>query len=260
MALTLFTLIRTAWISDDAAISLRTVLNFINGYGPVFNVGERVQAYTHPLWFFVISGLTWITGNVFYSSFALSIAASLAVIWLLITRVANTIWAGVFAAAIVLFSKAYSDYSTSGLENPLSHLLLVGIAIVAAHWHVSDSEKRFKPLCFFFILCGLLLLNRHDLALLAAPLALYVMWESRSQLGALLMAMTIGAVPIILWEAFSLFYYGIAVPNTAYAKLGAGISKSELIQQGWLYYANQPAMIPVTMAANVIGSRLIESA
>lgn len=37
-------LIRTAWVSDDAAITLRTVLNFINGYGPTFNVDERVQA------------------------------------------------------------------------------------------------------------------------------------------------------------------------------------------------------------------------
>ena len=32
-------------LSDDAAITLRTVLNFINGYGPTFNIDERV--YIH---------------------------------------------------------------------------------------------------------------------------------------------------------------------------------------------------------------------
>ena len=43
-------LVRTAWISDDALISLRTVLNVTHGYGLTFNIGERVQTFTHPLW------------------------------------------------------------------------------------------------------------------------------------------------------------------------------------------------------------------
>ena len=36
-------LIRTAWISDDAAITLRCVLNLLHGYGATFNIDERVQ-------------------------------------------------------------------------------------------------------------------------------------------------------------------------------------------------------------------------
>ena len=43
-------LLRTAWISDDGLISLRTVLNVTHGNGLTFNVGERVQTFTHPLW------------------------------------------------------------------------------------------------------------------------------------------------------------------------------------------------------------------
>ena len=46
----------TAWVSDDAMISFRQILNFISGDGIVFNFGERVQAFTHPLWFFLLSG------------------------------------------------------------------------------------------------------------------------------------------------------------------------------------------------------------
>jgi arabinofuranosyltransferase len=42
-------LVRTAWMCDDAFITLRTVDNFVQGYGLVWNVGERVQVYTHPL-------------------------------------------------------------------------------------------------------------------------------------------------------------------------------------------------------------------
>ena len=64
-----FILLRTAWLADDASFTVRTVLNWLNGAGPVFNVGERVQAYTHPLWFLVLSLFTFITNNVFFSLF-----------------------------------------------------------------------------------------------------------------------------------------------------------------------------------------------
>ena len=38
-----------AWVADDAFITLRTVDNLLAGYGPRWNVVERVQTYTHPL-------------------------------------------------------------------------------------------------------------------------------------------------------------------------------------------------------------------
>ena len=37
--------VRLAWLSDDAYITLRCVENLMRGHGPVWNVGERVQAY-----------------------------------------------------------------------------------------------------------------------------------------------------------------------------------------------------------------------
>ncbi len=43
-----------AWVSEDAFITLRYVNNMLHGFGPVFNVGERVQGYTHPLWFLLL--------------------------------------------------------------------------------------------------------------------------------------------------------------------------------------------------------------
>ena len=49
-AILALSLVRTAWLSDDAYISFRAADNILNGYGPVWNVGERVQAFTHPLW------------------------------------------------------------------------------------------------------------------------------------------------------------------------------------------------------------------
>ena len=36
---------------DDAYITLRYVRRWIDGSGPTWTDGERVQGYTHPLWF-----------------------------------------------------------------------------------------------------------------------------------------------------------------------------------------------------------------
>src|SRR6266566_9135446 len=121
----LLELIRTSWISDDAAITLRCVLNVIHGYGPTFNIAERVEPYTHPLWFLLISALTAITRHVFASTFILSISISVIALWVLLTRIARDFPAGVLAASVLLLSKAYVDFSSSGLENPLAHLLLL---------------------------------------------------------------------------------------------------------------------------------------
>ncbi len=46
-----FAFINTAWVTEDAFITFRSVDNFLKGWEPVWNVGERVHAYTHPLWY-----------------------------------------------------------------------------------------------------------------------------------------------------------------------------------------------------------------
>src|ERR1700756_4952216 len=48
-------LLRTAWLCDDAYITLRTVDNLVSGYGLRWNVAERVQTYTHPLWMLALT-------------------------------------------------------------------------------------------------------------------------------------------------------------------------------------------------------------
>jgi len=55
--------IKSAWLSDDAFITLRTVRNFNEGYGLVWNTHERVQAYTHPLWMLLLSLTYFVTSE-----------------------------------------------------------------------------------------------------------------------------------------------------------------------------------------------------
>ena len=64
LALTWFAacVVCAAWISDDAFITLRTIDNMLEGYGPRWNVIERVQTYTHPLWMLLTAGTCGLTG------------------------------------------------------------------------------------------------------------------------------------------------------------------------------------------------------
>lgn len=80
--------IRTAWLSDDAYITLRTVDNFVNGYGLRWNIAERVQAYTHPLWMFFLSGVCVVTHEAYFST-----------LFLYIIRIGGDFMSGRFLAA-----------------------------------------------------------------------------------------------------------------------------------------------------------------
>ena len=125
----LFVVIRTAWISDDAYITFRVVENFLHGYGPVYNLGERVQAYTHPLWFFVISGVYAVVNGIFgrfflaarlpWTVIIVSIGCSVGAVWVFARHIARTWWAAIAGVLLLTFSRAFTDYATSGLEEAL---------------------------------------------------------------------------------------------------------------------------------------------
>lgn len=243
-------LMRTAWIGDDAAITLRTVLNFIHGYGPTFNVAERVQAYTHPLWFLLVSALTALVRNPFVATFLLSIGLSLAVMWLLLARISPRAPGAMVAAAALLLSKAFVDYSTSGLENPLTHLLLLAAVLLA----LRAAERRDRASLALFATCGsLLYLTRPDVPLLVLPLAAWVAYRSRGRPATVAAALALGLLPALAWTAFSVYYYGFPFPNTAYAKLGTGIPLAERAMQGLRYWAHTLRADPLTVAFLLAG-------
>ena len=170
-----FVLMRTAWLADDASFTIRSVLNWVNGYGPVFNVGERVQAYTHPLWFLVLTLLTSITNNVFFSIFFISISLSLLNVWILIRHISLYFAGCLLAVVALLFSKAFIDYSTSGLENPLSHLFILLSSYYAFTFSKNPSNKY---LFLFTFAITLLYLTRQDLILCVMPLGIFFFFKA----------------------------------------------------------------------------------
>ena len=238
----------SAWLSDDAYITFRTVDNFINGFGLTWNVSERVQVYTHPLWMFILSAFYFITREIYFTSITISILISIGAVILLFYKLSNSITNTIFIGLILIFSKAYIDYSTSGLENPLTHLLIV-VFFIFYFKDEGEGNKLFK----LSLIASLAVLNRMDIFLIFLP-ALFIIYFSGNKLKGLLIAAA-GFSPFILWEIFSLFYYGFPFPNTAYAKLNTGISQIELIQQGFHYYLYSfylDPLTPIVLLAGII--------
>src|SRR5258706_11724750 len=69
-------ILRNAWVSEDAYITFRVIDNFFHGYGLRWNVHERVQAYTHPLWLLLHIPFYALWRNLFQVNAVLSVACS----------------------------------------------------------------------------------------------------------------------------------------------------------------------------------------
>lgn len=234
-----FVVVRTAWVNDDAYITFRTVDNFVNGRGLTWNVDERVQAYTNPLMMFAMSILYLFTKEVYYTSIVFSLTISLITILILSFGISKKPSLAVLGITILIFSKSFIDYSTSGLENPLTHLILAIFFLI----YFKNHSFNLKRYLIIIVLVSLAMLNRMDVILLLFPSLIYILLSTVKDIKShnlfafkkLFIISMIGFSPVIMWELFSLYYYGFLFPNTAYAKLNTGIESIDYIKQG-IYY------------------------
>ena len=247
--------VANSWVGDDAYISFRVVDNLVHGYGLTYNPPERVQAFTHPLWLLVHIPAYPITGEVFYATLALSFAASAAAL-LLAFRPAEAAFGrgggprAVLLLVMVLSSKAFVDYTSSGLENPLSYLLLA-VFCTRLFQDLDRGRRSFgaHEVGWYSGVAALAFVNRMDSVLLYAPVLLWIAAASFASIRwRVVAAVALGATPALVWEAFALVYYGFALPNTFYAKVATGIPESLLFRQGLVYVQNSLGHDPITLS------------
>jgi arabinofuranosyltransferase len=241
--------LRSAWLSDDAYITLRTVENIVSGLGARWNVAERVQSYTHPLWMLLLIPARWLAGEPYMAIMALSIATALAAFVALLASGRCTA-AAVLGAVMLLFSRAFVEYSTGGLENPLTFLLLA-----LFFWRFWSRAERGADVPLV-LAASLVVLSRADALLLILPALALGFWRCPSWAAAA-RALT-GCVPLGAWALFAFWYYGAVSPNTALAKLNTAVPLDELVPVGLAYLADSirrdPFTIGVTLVAAVLAA------
>jgi len=128
------------------------------------------------------------------------------------------------------------------LENPASHLLAVCFAVL---YFKTEKPLSNKNLFHLSLLASLAAFNRVDTLLFYIPvlIAMFTQQPNRRTF----VTMLVGLAPFILWEIFSIIYYGFPVPNTYYAKMNTGIPLGESMTQGVLYFINSLGWDPITL-------------
>ncbi len=217
--ITYYNILFSNWISEDAFITLRHVKNFLSGYGPVFNPGERVEGFTHALWFYILTGFK-LTGLSYKGSAILPgliFSAIFIYIALFKIKFRKKELSLSFGVPILLGTNAFIDFGTSGLETSLSYLLLGAYAYM-----ISEKIYIRRPIVFG-IVNGLLYLNRPDFGIFLIVSILFVHIREKNQESIksvikLISGFVISAGP---YQIFRMGYYGALFPNPFYAKSGS---------------------------------------
>lgn len=253
----------------DGYIYLHVVQNILAGHGPVFNAGQRVEAFTSPMWTFVLSVAGLVTPfSLTTLAVDLGIALTVSGLGLVVvssTRLVRRVSPDAFllplgAVAFVAVSPIWS-LATLGLETGLTFFWLGCCFALLVRWSgPAGGDVRWYGL----MVLGLGPLVRPELALDTVVFLLVLLVVDRGSRG------WRGRIALVAWalalplayEVFRMGYYGMLVANTAVAKeaslprAGQGIVYlKDFVTPYWLFVPAMAlvigAFLPLTAALRV---------
>jgi hypothetical protein len=242
-------------ILDDAMITFRVAENLAYGRGFVYNVGERVQVTTTPLYAIILAIGTWLFGSAPQAALVLNISLSILIPILaydLGRRLAGRI-TGISAAllltALPLLVIAFS----------MESYLYVTLLLASLDIYVMGRYR------WAGLVVGLTALARGDAVLLGASMVMYDFLAHR-RLHWPLIIPTI-SLPAA-WYLFATLYYGSPFPATLSAKTAQGqfdwlgqhfLSGFANYWQAWLEdYSAWLYLFPVLMAVGLVWAIVTE--
>jgi arabinofuranosyltransferase len=204
---------------DDAYIHLRVAQNLVRGDGPVFNVGDRVEVTSSPLWTLLLgAGLrAGLSSHAVILLGALGSAAlaGAAAAWLG-AEVAGT--PGVVASLLLATLPGFAAWTGSGMETPLA------VAAVASATASMLATTSVIGVVRTALLSSLLCYLRPELMACAPSLiGLAVLSLPRRDLPrALIAGAAAWIAPLAVLFLSRHWYFGEWLPNTYYAKVAGG--------------------------------------
>ncbi len=250
-AVLLGVVIRQAWAAEDAFITYRTVQQFVHGDGLRWNIDERVQVFTHPLWMFACIPLYAIFHDGAISATVLGVLCTFGTWVALGTRYARRPPVLLLGLLVPLVSStAVHLYATSGFENSMSFLCFSLYAVLL----LRGLDRDETPWFWLAFVGSLGVVNRLDTVLLYIPPMVFLMLSRWREIrwGPFL----VGYLPVLSWLLFSTFYYGFPYPNTALAKLNEEVPRYILVRQGIFYGIDLLRRDPAGFLTLLIGSSL----
>ncbi len=234
-ALILFVCVITAlaWQSDDAYHAYIMAKNLVLGNGFVYNIGERATASSCPLFTLLIAAGYFVFRKMFLVSLLICIFFSSAAYYIVLTHFCSTKYQVIASFFTLIGSACFVSYTTSGLEN----CLLFFLTALFLKIYLKKEMYNSKDMFWLAVLVALIATTRMDAVLMVAPMAVYAYLAKRDKVSfGKAVGLAIGGLsPFIIWELFSVFYYGFFVPNTAFVKLGTQIPEIEYVKRGIVY-------------------------
>jgi hypothetical protein len=208
---------------DDGMISMRYARNLVEHRALVWNLGERVEGFSNPLWTFVMAGAIRLFGT-HYAPLAMQILGGLVCLALFAVYFHGARRNGAAALAVVsgllvlVCSYPLSYWALSGMEASAVSLVFA-ISLFAQHSYESGNAEN--PLLLHSLLIALAYCLRPDGWLAISPFFAACAFDAfrEKKYRTLLCAVTIPSVVVLFVLVARLAYYGTWVPNTFVLKV-----------------------------------------
>ena len=153
----IFICLNNKFVQDDAFISFRYVQNFVDGYGLVFNIGERVEGYTNLLWVLVLSVFAFFKINLQSISQILSVLFGTLVLIMtfkvselielkdetkLIKKIktsdtdTNVNYFNLIPSVMLVFTGSFIFWSISGMESTM----FISFCLLGIYYYLKESS------------------------------------------------------------------------------------------------------------------------
>ena len=217
---------------DDTFIFYKYAKNIAEGNGYVFNLGEKINATTSPLYTLILASLYWIIKPIYSDSFVIlgnliSISSILLILFSMKKIYNNNDYFYWFAAIFLAMPLLKFGF---GMETFLNLALIV----FSIYLYISERFLLASALA------GLTVLARFDSILFAGIIFLYYIFDKRKFPSIKMIAVFL--LVITPWFVFSKIYFGSFLPTT----IGAKLSQQHLglFGGGLIFLTNSIRVIP----------------
>jgi arabinofuranosyltransferase len=258
------------WVTEDAFINFRIVDVTLRGRQPfAFNVGERVEAGTSPLWIATLVvleatlgpliDLEWLALLVGLGLTLIGMAAALDASLVLLRRTGTAGWHWPAGAIVLAVLPPMWDFATSGMETGLTFAWLGGCYWLLARRYADSFDagptQRPPPTSprWLPVVLGLGPLIRPDLFLFTLAFMVAHLVLSRPGMRDRLSAIAGALVLPAAFQVFRMAYFAALVPNTALVKEAGTANWTKglayLENYAGTYWLVVPAVVAVGWAA-----------
>jgi arabinofuranosyltransferase len=238
---------------DDAFISFRYARNLVDGVGLVFNPGEKIEGYSNLLWTLIMAGGMTIDVAPETLSRLIAFLSSITVLglsWRLARRLLPdepvSGWLSLLPPLLLACNRSFAAWNGGGLETRFFTMLVMAGLYLGLELHERRASAWLAPVL------ALLVLTRVDGVMYAGILAVGA-WFKTADVPTLRRAMPLMTVvsTVAAQTVFRILYYGDALPNTFYAKVG-GVPLQMGVEYLWSAFVGQGLVLMLALGLCVV--------